>query len=190
MPEVSLIKSNYVVVEPTNIKKSTKFTCMGWIYDLQIPDEYPLYLLAISDRDGIVDSDQALKIGIMRSGDFDYKFTFSNSESKPIEQYTGISLDDKKWHLLTYVCTGDGVMHYYIDGVECPSKEGVGEVGVPYSVAWSRYPRLGGGDVWVPYLNRDWQVVTMYQWRYSSGLVLHQGWIQEIYEKEMEIITA
>jgi len=184
MQEVSLVKSNYVVVEPTHIKKSTKFTCMGWIYNLQIPDEYPVTLLAVSDRYGFVNSDQAIKVEIKRSGDYDYCLQFSNSESKPIEQYTGVSLDDKKWHLLTYVCTGVGVMHYYVDGIECPSKDGVGEVGVPYSVAWSRYSRLGGGNVWIPCLNRNWQSVTMYRWRYSSGLVLHQGWINELKEIE------
>jgi hypothetical protein len=180
MPEVSLVKSKYVTVEPTSIKKANKFTCMGWIYDIQIPDEYPVYLLTVSDSGGLVLSDQAIRMEIKRSGDYDYKLQFSNSESKPIEQYTGISLDDKKWHLLTYVCLGDGEMRYYIDGIECPSEDGIDEVGLPYSVAWSRHHRLGGGNVWVPYLYRDWQAVTMYKWRYSTGLVLHQKWINEL----------
>ena len=189
MPEVSHVKSNYVLVEPTNIKKSAKFTCMGWVYDVQIPDEYPLILLAVSDLDGYVDSDQALRIELKKYGEYDYKFQFSNSESKPIEQYTGIDITDKQWHLLTYVCYGEGEMHYYIDGIECPSEVGASEEGVPYSVAWSRYHRLGGGNVWIPYLYRDWQVVTMYRWRYSSGLVLHQGWINEIKELEQPVVV-
>lgn len=180
MEEVSLVKSNYIVVKPTSVKKATKFTCMGWIYNMQLPDEYPMYLLAVSDMYGSVESDQALKVEIKRSGEFDYKLQFSNSVSKPIEQYTGVSLDDKKWHLLTYVCLGEGEMRYYVDGIECPSESGINEVGFPYSVAWSRIHRLGGGNVWVPYLYRDWQVVTMYRWRYASGLVLHQDWINEI----------
>lgn len=184
MSVVSHVKSNYVIVEPTNIKRSTKFTCMGWINNIKIPDEYPIVLLAVADRDEIVDSDQAIRIEIIKSGDFDYRLQFSNSKSKPIEQFTGISLDDKNWHLLTYVCYGDGEMHYYIDGIECPCETGSGIEGLPYSVAWSRHPRLGGGRVWVPYLYRDWQIVTMYKWRYSSGLVLHQGWINEIKDKE------
>lgn len=189
MPEVSYVKSNYVVVEPTNIKKSNKFTCMGWVYDMQIPDDYPLILLAVSDRDGYVDSDQALKIEIKKYGEYDYKFQFSNSESKPIGQYTGIDLSDKQWHLLTYVCYGEGEMHYYIDGIECPSETGTSTEGVSYSIAWSRYHRLGGGNVWVPYLYRDGQTVTMYRWRYSSGLVLHQDWINEIKELEQPVLV-
>lgn len=180
MTQVSLVKGGYINVAPELIKKSTKFTCMGWVYDLQIPDEYPIVLLAVSDLDGAVMSSKAIRIEIKRSGDYDYCFQFSNSVSKPIEQYTNISLSDKKWHLLTFVCLGEGVMHYYIDGVECPAEDGVGEEGIPYSIAWSRVHRLGGGNVWVPYLYRDWQIVTMYRWRYSSGLVLHQDWINEI----------
>ena len=184
MINVSHVKSNYVVVEPSHIKKPNKFTCMGWVNNIHIPDEYPIILLAISDQNGIVDSDEAIKFEIIRHGEYDYRMQFSNSKSKPIEQYTAISLDDKKWHLITYVCTGDGKMLFYIDGVECPSETGAGIEGIPYSTAWSRYSRLGGGDVWVPYLYRDWQTVTMYKWRYSSGLVLHQGWINELKELE------
>lgn len=184
MVNVSNIKSSYVVVEPTHIKKSTKFTCMGWINKLQIPDEYPLILLAVSAPDGLVQTDQAIRFEIKRSGEFDYKLQFSNSQSMPIEQYTDVSLNDNKWHLLTYVCYGDGEMHYYVDGVECPSDTGAGDEGLPYSTAWSRYPRLGGGDVWVPYLYRDWQTLIMYKWRYSSGLVLHKDWINELKDLE------
>lgn len=184
MPEVSVVKSNYVVVEPNNIKKANKCTCMGWISGLHIPDEYPIYLLTVSDPNGDVESDQAIKFGIKRYNDYDYKLQFSNSESKPIEQYTDISLNDNKWHLLTYVCYGEGEMHYYIDGIECPSEDGISSEGISYSVAWSRYGRLGGGNVWVPYLYRDWQSVIMYRWRYASGLVLHNGWINEIKDLE------
>jgi hypothetical protein len=187
MSDISLVKSNYVTVAPTNIKRASKFTCMGWISNIQIPDEFPMYLLTVSDVNGIVLSDQAIRMEIKKYGDFDYKLQFSNSESKPIEQYTNISLGDKKWHLLTYVCFGEGEMHYYVDGIECPSEDGVGDEGIPYSVAWSRSHRLGGGNIWVPYLYRDWQVVTMYRWRYSSGLVLHQGWINELRDIEQPL---
>lgn len=187
MPNVSLVKSNYVVVEPTHIKKANKLTCMGWIKNIQIPDEYPMVLLAIADQSNIVESDQAIKIEIKKSGEYDYKLQFSNSESKPVEQYTGISLDDKKWHLLSYVCSGEGEMHYYIDGINCPTESGTSIEGIPYSIAWSRHHRLGGGNVWVPYLYRDWQEVTMYRWRYSSGLVLHQDWINELKELEQPV---
>lgn len=184
MPEVSIVKSNLITVEPTNIKKATKFTCMGWVLNPYIPDEYPLILLSVADRSGLIESDQAIKLELSRYREYDYKLQFSNSESKPIEQYTGISLDDKKWHLLTYVCYGDGEMHYYVDGIECPSEDTIGDEGILKNTAWSRYNRLGGGNVWVPYLYRDWQSVTMYRWRYSSGLILSSQWINEI--KDME----
>jgi len=157
---------------------------MGWVLDTYIPDEYSLWPLVVSDRTGIVDSDQAIKFEISRYRDYDYRLQFSNSQSKPIEQYTDISLDDKKWHLLTYVCVGNGVMHYYVDGVECPVEDGIGDEGMLKSIAWSRYNRLGGGNVWVPYLYRNWQTITLYRWRYSTGLILHQQWINEIKELE------
>jgi len=189
MPEVSLVKSNYINVAPMHIKKSTPFTCIGWISNIQIPDEYPMVLLAVSDMSGVVESDRAMRFEIKRYKDSDYKLQFSNSESKPIEQYTGVSLDDKKWHMISYVCTGEGQVHYYIDGIECPPEDGVNTDGMLYSIAWSRFPRLGGGNVWVPYLYRDWQEVMMYRWRYSSGLVLHQQWLNEIMQNEKGIFV-
>jgi len=184
MPNISVVKSNLITVEPINIKKCTPFTCMGWVLDTYIPDEYSLWPLAVSDRTGLVDSDQAIKFEISRYRDYDYRLEFSNSQSKPLEQYTGVSLDDKKWHLLTYVCVGNGVMHYYVDGIECPTEDGIGDEGMLKSIAWSRYNRLGGGNVWVPYLYRNWQTITLYRWRYSTGLILHQQWINEIKELE------
>jgi hypothetical protein len=191
MSSVSITKTNSVIVEPVSIKRSNKFTCMGWISNISIPDSYPLYLLAVSDISGdVVGSDESIKIGLSKSGGTDYVLQFSNSESKPIRQYLDIAIDDGNWHLLTYVCLGEGVMRFYIDSVLCDAKEGTGDEGMLYSVAWSRYSRLGGGDVWLPYLYRNWQSVIMYQWRYASGLVLHQEWIQELYNREREQIDT
>jgi hypothetical protein len=36
----------------------------------------------------------------------------------------------------------------------------------------------------VPYLYRDWQTLIMYKWRYSSGLILHKDWINELKDLE------
>jgi hypothetical protein len=187
MTEVSIVKSSYITVEPTHIKRANKCTCIGWISNIQIPDEYPLILLAVSDVPGLVLSDQAIRFEIKTSGGYDYKLQFSNSESKPIQQYTGVDLNDKKWHMLSYVCYGEGEMHYYVDGIDCPCEDGVDESGMPYSVAWSRYSRLGGGNVWVPYLYRDWQTLIMHKWRYASGLILHQQWINELKNLEQPV---
>jgi hypothetical protein len=202
MSEVSIVQPGYIIVEPTHIKRSSKFTCIGWVFNIQIPDEYPIVLLGVSDLTGRVipssyvperyideTPDSAIRFEIKKYKSYDYKLQFSNSESKPIEQYTGISLNDQKWHFLAYVCNGEGEIHYYIDGIECPCETGVGEEGILYSVSWSRQSRLGGGNIWVPYLYRDWQIVNMYRWRYASGLVLNQGWINEIMNIEKMIFS-
>lgn len=180
-------KYNYIKVQPKSIKRSTPFTCIGWIYNLVIPDEYPFVLLAVSDRYGEVESDKAIRIEVVKEGT-DYRLQFSNSKSKLILKSIGISLEDKEWHFLSYVCTGNGEMHYYVDGIECPCEEGLSEDNMPYNIAWSRYGRLGGGNVWVPYLYRDWQSVRLYRWRYASGLILHKDWLNEIYEEERKFL--
>lgn len=180
MSEVSVLYPNYITVAPANIKRANSCTCIGWVSNIQIPDEYPLVFLAVADLSGVVLSDEAIRFEIKRYKSYDYKLQFSNSESKPIRQYTGVDLEDKQWHFLSYVCYGEGEMHYYVDGIECPCEEGVSEDGMLYSVAWSRKGRLGGGNIWVPYLYRDWQTLTMYKWRYSSGLILSQQWLNEI----------
>jgi hypothetical protein len=185
---VEIVKKNYIKVEPLTIKRSNAFTCIGWISNINIPDENPFILLAVSDIYGEVESDKAIKIELIREVN-DYRMQFFNSKSKLILKSIGISLDDKKWHFLSYVCTGEGIMHYYVDGIECPCEEGVNEFNIPYNIAWSRYGRLGSGNVWVPYLYRDWQSVRMYRWRYASNLILHKEWLQEIYEKERELLV-
>ena len=75
-------------------------------------------------------------------------------------------------------------MKFYIDCVEIPGDDSLGDVGLPKYVAWSREHRLGGGDVWIPYLYRNGQEVNMYQWRYGNGVALYQQWLQEIMDQE------
>lgn len=188
MPAVTHIQPDFITVEPTHIKRSTKFTCIGWISEINIPDNYPLFLFTVSDRTGVVISNNAIRMEIKKYKTFDYQLQFSNSISKPINQMTGIDLNDDQWHFISYICDGEGVMHYYVDGEEIPSQDGVGDEGIQYSIAWSRSSRLGGGNVWIPYLYRNWQNVNMYNWRYGNGINLHQAWIQELMSREKLII--
>lgn len=188
MPAVSHIQTDFINVVPTHIKRSTKFTCIGWISELNIPDDYPLVLFAVSDRTGVVISDDAIRLEIKKYKTFDYQLQFSNSISKPINQMTGIDLNDDQWHFISYICNGEGIMNYYVDGEEIYSQDSVGDEGIQYSIAWSRSSRLGGGNVWVPYLYRNWQNVNMYNWRYGNGINIHQAWIQELMNRERLVI--
>lgn len=188
MPAVTHIQTDFINVEPTHIKRSTKFTCLGWVSELNVPDDYPLVLLAVSDRNGVVLSDDAIRLELKRYKTYDYQLQFSNSISKPINQMTGIDLNDDQWHFISYICDGEGVMHYYVDGEEILSQDGVGDEGIQYSIAWSRSSRLGGGNVWVPYLYRNWQSLNMYNWRYGNGISIHQAWIRELMDRERLII--
>ena len=190
MPEVSLVKYNYINVEPIGIKKADKFTCIGWIKKPLIPDTYPLILLAISDPTDTVVGGNSIRIELTRDVYGVYRLQFSNSISKPIYQYTGISLDDEQWHFLSYVCYGEGVMKFYIDNVEIPGDDSIGDVGLPKNIAWSREHRLGAGNVWVPYLYRNGQEVVMYEWRYGTGVVLHQEWLLELMNREAEAMQV
>jgi len=177
---VSTTKNSFIDVFAYSIKKSNQFTCVGWVSQIQIPSGSALILLAVSDLSGVVlDSDSAVRIEIVaESGDFRLKF--AHSKSKLIRKSTAISLDDPKWHFLAYVCTGDGEMRYYVDGVYLAPEDGTDPDGPLYSIAWSRSVRQGGGDVWCPYLYELGQAVSLYNWRFVSGVQIHQQWIQEL----------
>jgi hypothetical protein len=93
-------------------------------------------------------------------------------------------VSDGKWHHLSYVCTGEGIMRYYVDGVYLPCEDGVSSDGVLYSTAWSRSVRQGGGPVWCPYLYVAGQAVSVYHWRFGAGVQLAQSWLQELMAKD------
>lgn len=178
---VSTVKTNFISVRDRSIKRSNKFSCLGWISDPRFDkDEDPLVGLAVSDRnDDVEDSEGALKFEIIKEIR-DYRLQFSNSKSKLIRKSTGISIDDAGWHFLGYVCTGDGKMRYYVDGLYLPPEEGTGPSGVLFSTAWSRQHRQGGGSVWSPYLYKSGQAISVYHWRFVSDVVLHQQWILDL----------
>lgn len=177
-----------ITVAPPSIKKSGKFTCIGWILDPLMDETDALIPLAISDLTGTV-GDQAVKIEIIRDSR-DYRLKFSNAESKLIGSTTGIFLNDKKWHFLSYVCLGDGLMKFYVDGIDVPPEDLTGDEGIPYTTAYSRYTRLGGGYVWAPYLYRAGQSISVYNWRYQTGLNLHQQWLQELMAIDLVYLTS
>lgn len=185
----SITKNGFIRVEPPSIKRSNQFTCMGWISRPVIPTTDPLCLLAVEDLDGDATTDAAIRIELLKDGT-DYRMQFAHSKSKKIKYSTTIDLDDNQWHLLSYVCHGEGQMSYYVDAVYVAPEIGLGEEGIPYSVAWSRSGRVGGGSVWVPFLNQTGQGVSIYNWRFGSGFTIHQGWIQELMTIDQAILSA
>jgi hypothetical protein len=177
-----------ITVAPPSIKRSGKFTCIGWVLDplVDLPDA--LVPLAVSDLTGTVGA-QAIKMEIIRDSG-DYRLRFSNATSKLIGSITSSFLNDKKWHFLSYVCFGDGVMKFYVDGIEVPSEDLTGEEGLPYNIAWSRYTRLGGGYVWAPYLYKAGQSISVYNWRYQTGLILDQAWLQQLMALDLAYLNS
>ncbi len=177
-----------ITVSPPDIKRSGKFTCVGWVKDPLLDIVDSLIPLAISDTTGTV-GDRAVKIEIIKDSG-DYRLKFCNSKTKLIGRNTGVFLNDKKWHFISYVCVGDGVMLYYADGISVPTEEQTGPEGIPYNTAWSRSVRLGGGDVWSPYLYKAGQSITVYNWRYQTGLVIHQQWLQELMAIDLAYLNS
>ena len=177
-------KLAYIDVFQYSIKKASQCTCVGWINNPLVPDTDPLVLLAVADLSGdVLNTDAALRYELVQDGS-DYRLQFSNSLSKKVLKSTGTNLNDNQWHFLGYVCTGDRVMLFYVDGVQVPAEDGLGVDGVLNSIAWSRSGRQGGGDVWCPYLYKAAQTVSVYNWRFGAGFQIQQGWMQEIMARE------
>jgi len=183
-------KLAYIDVFQYSIKKSNQFTCLGWISNPVVPDTDPLVLLAVADLSGdVLNTDAAIRIELVQDGS-DYRLQFSNSLSKKVLKSTGVNLNDNLWHFLGYVCTGDGIMLFYVDGIQVPAEDGLGVDGILNSIAWSRSGRQGGGNVWCPYLYKRAQTVSVYNWRFGAGFQINQGWIQEIMDRESPVLAA
>lgn len=181
---VVTIKLAYIDVFQYSIKKSSQFTCLGWINNPIVPDTDPLTLLAVADLSGdVLSTDAALRYELVQDGT-DYRLQFSNSLSKKVLKSTGVNLNDNQWHFLGYVCAGDGTMLFYVDGIQVLAEDGLGVDGVLNSIAWSRSGRQGGGNVWCPYLYKRAQAVSVYNWRFGAGFQIHQGWMQELMARE------
>jgi PKD repeat protein len=181
--DVSVSVSPAVVITPPSIKYCTSFTCMGWVKDpLFGTSGESLIPLAVSDDNGDVrGSEAAMYFEIAAdttSGD--HYLAFRGSRSALIKQTTDVDILDGLWHMLAWVSDDTGRITHYVDAVECPALSGFG----PDSVLWSKphttATRVGGGYVWVPYLDQPGQSITLYNWRYASDLVIHADWIKEI----------
>jgi hypothetical protein len=177
---VSTTKNSLIDVFEYSIKKSNQLTCVGWVSQIQIPSDNPLILLAVSDLSGeVLESDSALRFEIVAERG-DYRLKFAHSKSKLINKSISVRLDDPKWHFVSYVCTGEGIMQYYVDGLYVAPEDGTDPEGPLYTTAWSRSVRQGGGDVWCPYLYELGQAVSLYNWRFVADVQIHQQWIQEL----------
>lgn len=183
---VSTTWPDAITVRERTIKRSSKFTSLGWINEPSFDaSDDPLILLAVSDTEGDVDgSEGSIKMELVKEGR-DYRLQFAHSKSKLVRKNTGVTLDDKSWHMLGYVCHGEGSMSYYVDGISLSPEDGTGDEGVLYSIAWSRAARTGGGYVWAPYLYKKSQAVSVYHWRFGTEVALHQEWIQRIMSEDL-----
>ena len=77
-----------------------------------------------------------------------------------------------------------------MDGLYVPPEDGVGPDGVLYSTAWSRSARVGGGDVWAPYLYTAGQAVSLYNWRMGIGFQIDQAWLKQLMDIDAAVLAA
>jgi PKD repeat protein len=179
----SYVESPAVSLSPPLVKYCGALTCMGWVRtpvfgsagDSIIP-------LAVSDTNGDVrGSDEAVYFELQWDATAgDHRLGFKGSQSLTVTSTTGVVLADGQWHMLCWICGTDGVATFYIDGIECPPRSGVGSDGILYSRPHSYATRSGSGYVWVPYLDKAGQAIGLYNWRYATDLYLHADWVREI----------
>lgn len=178
--QVSFTKNNFINVSPRSIKKGNKFSCIGWISDPVLDVNNSLILLAVADQSGVVlNNDASIKFEILKDGT-DHRLRFMGSLSKPIAKTLQIRVEDKNWHFVAYLGSDNGQMSFCVDGLPLSPEDGVGPDGILYSTAYSRSSRLGGGDVWCPYLYVAGQSISLYGWRFGEGFTLDIGWLNQI----------
>jgi PKD repeat protein len=165
-------------------KACSEFVTLGWIKSPLCANGEYLIPLAIGDINGkVVDSDRALKFMLKKENN-DFRFVFNNSESQLIFKSVSINLQDDSWHSLGWVCVdSSGTMKFLVDGVEVPVRLGYNSsTGLVYSKAYSSVGRVGGGEVWCPYLSNSGQRITLYNWRFAKGVSLDNNWIEELFK--------
>ena len=180
-------KENYIyvtmsnIIAPGSLKTSNKFITLGWVKDPIMDLNDYLVPLAIADYWGNVEtSDKSIMFKLYKKGG-DYRLGFNNSRSKLIKKTLKISLNDKKWHLLGWVCQNDdGNMKYFIDDYVLDAENGVDLDGLDYSIAYSTNTRHGGGDVWCPYIYKRSQSISIYNWRFGLGFTLDDDTIRKL----------
>lgn len=170
-----------------SLKTSNKFITLGWVKNPIVDNGDFLLPLAIEDYWGNVNtSDKSIMYKIYRENN-DYRLMYNNSKSKLINKELGVILNDEKWHLLGWICQDDnGSMKYFIDDYVLPSEDGLDESGLEFSIAYSYYVRLGGGNVWSPYLYKGGQSIQVYNWRFGLNFILDDNWIRELNEIDRE----
>jgi PKD repeat protein len=166
---------------PPSVKYCSSFTCMGWVKDpIFGTSGSSLIPLAISDGSGDVrGSAEALYFEISQDTG-DYRLAFKGSKSMLIRSATGINIADGLWHMFAWVADDAGYITYYVDGISFPAQSGLGPDGVLWSRPHTTVVRAGEGYVWVPCLDEAGQSMTLFNWRYASGLVIHAAWVSEL----------
>jgi PKD repeat protein len=179
---INKTKTDFINVLSNPIKTSNKYIAMGWIRNPATNDGGTLYPLVIADSYGRILEDGAasFKLGIKREGE-DYRIIFSGSQSKLIKRSLNIDIRDNDWHFIVYACINDdGLMKYYVDGIVLPSDTTLDSEGFSKDIARSEHVRLGGGDVYSPYLYRAGTAIALYNWRVGFNFCIHQEWIQDL----------
>jgi len=170
-----------VIISSPSTKHCGSFSCLGWVRDPTYGSAgSSLIPLAVSDEDGEVRNSEAAIYFEVISESGDWCLGFKGSKSRPVRATTGVDLSDTFWHMLAWVCDDAGTVTHYVDGIPCPAKSGIGPDAEPYSKPHSTAPRVGGGYVWIPCLDEKGQSLTIFNWRYATGLVLHGDWVREL----------
>lgn len=170
-----------------NAKRVQYYTCIPmtalvWIKDPSFIAGDNMILMAVSDPYGNVrNTDSSIKLEMLREGN-DYRLLYFGAKSKLIEKTIGINLKDKKWHFLSYECTGDGWMRFSIDGVKIESETAIDSTGLSLGQARSTDVRPGGGDLWTPYLYKVGQGIHLYNLRFGINFNLGLSWIRQLME--------
>jgi len=181
---VNYTEGNLVSVLDRPEKTCNQFIAIGWVKNPSVSDGKIIYPIAVSDMYGNVLGDDvaSFKIGIKRE-DEDYRLVYSGAQSLLINRSNRIDLADNKWHFLSYVCVNDeGLMKFYVDGIEVPSDTDTDDEGFTKNIARSKFVRIGGGDVYSPYLTQESSAISLYNWRVGFNFTIHQEWLKELME--------
>lgn len=184
----TVTKSSFISVIGPTTKYSNKFMAFGWLKDPVFPVDDVLIPLAVSNYSGeVVNVDDSIRLELAKDGS-DYRMQYNGSKSKKIQQHTGVRVNDGAWHFYGYQCSDGGYMRYYVDSIPLTAEDGFDSNGLLYSRARSTSARVGGGDVWSPYLYGPGQGVSVFHWRMKVNQNISDIWVQDLmHEDEQEL---